>query len=489
MKEALLLGKIYWLTRRRLQSGLVKSAAVRFLLNLLLIDAGYLGLAWLQQRWPISFFSGDQPATTLFFLFYGMGGALALVSGGRRLFGDKELALPRMLPLTPTTLFTGLTLGVLVDNLPGAAFFGIPLAARMAANAGLQAAAAGLSACLMGFLFGTAAGLGLLVLSVRRLGSLFRSRLALTGPLVAGPLIIAKAAGDPAVSALACAALSALAALAYLAGLFRYPATISAYLGQAASNLRGVITYRNLRRILPFPAGSLRGLIAKDLLMLLRNPLTLVRIAAWFLSLLVFPLFRSWIAARGIPLDKTASVAIYVIATVALVFTLELSATPFSSESGRMRILLASPVKVEEILFAKTLATLALPATAATLGALTASYQAGLDVRDLFTALIYALPATVGAGTLLTGMTASSIDPEAFPGEAVESLLLEQIPTGRGMAALILGMVLLAAEAIGLAIYRPVPPFFPVAFVGLILAQIGAGWWLGRYGLRSLVAR
>ncbi|MCL4516644.1 MAG: hypothetical protein M1379_13815 [Firmicutes bacterium] len=68
-------------------------------------------------------------------------------------------------------------------------------------------------------------------------------------------------------------------------------------------------------------------------------------------------------------------------------------------------------------------------------------------------------------------------------------MLLEQIPTGHGMAALILGMVLLAAEAIGLAIYRPVPPFFPVAFPGLILAQIGAGWWLGRHGLRSLVAR
>lgn len=283
MKEALLLGKIYWLTRRRLQSGLVKSATVRFLLDLLLITAGYRGLAWLQQRWPIPFFSGDQPALTLFFLFYGMGGALALISGGGKLFGDKELALLRTLPLTPAALFTGLTLGVLVDNLRGAALFGIPLAARMAANTGLLAALSGLSGSLMGFLFGTAAGLGLLVLSVRPLGSLFRSRLALTGPLVAGPLIIATAAGTPVVSSLACTALSVLAALAYLASLSRYPAAISAYLGQAASNFRGVITYRNLRRLLPFPAGPVRGLIAKDLLMLLRNPLTLVRITAWFL--------------------------------------------------------------------------------------------------------------------------------------------------------------------------------------------------------------
>lgn len=480
MKQALRVAATQLTADRRARRDLASWA---WLLPPVGMTVAYWGLSRLPLSWASAVFLNGQPFATFLLLGFGLGGALAVSAAGLRLFGVKEPGLLQTLPIPPAVVFGGLALGQLVGNGWSAATFVLPALVRLGALAGATAAAGGLAGAVLGYTAGTAAGLGLIVLVTRYLRPLWLARWALTAVLGGGP--VAAVVGGPAYLPAWALACLVLAVPAYAAGLRQYPLTYASYLGRAESRPACLLTYPRLRNVAPAPAGPVKGLAAKDLLMLARHPITPWRVVLFLASLWAFPWFRNLLAGRQVFVDPALLVAVYVGAAAALLLGLELYATAFVAETGRIALLLSSPLAPAAILQAKILANLTLPLAGTVVGVLVAGALAGLTPAGYLSAFLCSVPALVGAGVLMIGWLASTPEVGAAPEESPEALLLEQAPLGRGMVALLVGALLLSAEYT-LLLWCPVVIPVAAGLGVLILAQIAVGWRLGLSGLRSL---
>lgn len=470
---------------RRLASRRQRSDFGRWTLALgpLLMGACFWGLAGLPHRWAEALFQSAHPAATFLLLSFGVSGLLTAPAAGLRFFGNGEPELLQTLPLPPAIRFGGLTLGEASANLAVAAAVLLPALAYLFLQRELLVSLAGLAGSLLGLAAGAAAAAGLTVLVTRGVRPVWLGRAVLSAGLGGVPAL---AVGLPAHLPALVPLLLTVTVLAYVAGARGYAATYASWVGRGGAHPGGFFSYGRIHRWTRLPAGPGRAVAAKDLLMLGRHPVTPWRALLFLLALPAFSQVQTLLAGRGVERAPALTVGVYVGLLAALLLALELSATAFRAEDGRIALLLVQPVPFPAILGAKLAATLSLPLVGTVIGVLLTGRWADLTLTGYGLALTYSLPALLGVGVLTVGLAASMVDVGTVPEESSEAVLLEQAPLGRGMGVLGLGALLLGL-AWALLWWFPTSGWALTGFLALTGAELVGGWLLGLRGLRSLL--
>lgn len=478
MRTALGLLKTHIQERTRFRKSTMRSPFLLFLFRFL----SMAGIYWLLTRFAAKglFFWGNTPA--LFFkLSYGLGMGIALLLGEKHLFSGNTLPLLHTLPLGKASLFLGLSLMYLSDLVwPGIQLL-IPLVLFLGVHTGLTLTLWGSIALGCGVLWGTGLGLGLLVLTLRHSNSVGLIRILLVTALIPTFWLLQQLN-----SSIAYPSLIIIAVACYLKGMQEYNSAFASQEGKKGRARRHFITYSSLARFIPGPRTRLHGLVVKELLVVFRNPFTVGRLFVWLFSLTLFPFFQRLLQTRGVQLDPMAEVAIYATSLIAVLFTVELSATAFPSEGNQIKVAFSAPVTPETLFIAKVLAHLTVSLVTLTLTVLTASSLAGFSWNAALAAWGFSALAISGVSFLLLGSTTRSLDVETENQGNLQSLLLEQVPVGIGMTVSVICFVILALELAGLALYGPRTWPFNTILLLAVMGQVAWGWHHGTKELKKL---